>query len=121
MNAARLLAALRGRALLADVVLAAALAALAAVTGVALVAPAAQAPPPTPTIVLWAVALAAPLVLRRLIPLVVLAVTTIHFTRYWAVGQLNEIASWLVLGVAVYSAAAYAAGPPGSAAPACSV
>jgi signal transduction histidine kinase len=108
MNAARLLAALRGRALLADVVLAAALAALAAVTGVALVAPAAQAPPPTPTIVLWAVALAAPLVLRRLIPSVVLAVTTIHFTRYWAVGQLNEIASWLVLGVAVYSAAAYA-------------
>jgi signal transduction histidine kinase len=57
---------------------------------------------------LWAVALAAPLVLRRLIPLMVLAVTTIHFTRYWAVGQLNEIASWLVLGVAVYSAAAYA-------------
>jgi signal transduction histidine kinase len=108
MNAARLPAALRGRALLADVVLAAALAALAAVTGVALVAPGAQAPPPTPTIVLWAVALAAPLVLRRLIPLVVLVVTTIHFTRYWAVGQLNEIASWLVLGVAVYSAAAYA-------------
>jgi signal transduction histidine kinase len=108
MNAARLLAALRGRALLADVVLAAALAALAAVTGVVLVAPGAQAPPPTPTIVLWAVALAAPLVLRRLIPLVVLVVTTIHFTRYWAVGQLNEIASWLVLGVAVYSAAAYA-------------
>ena len=37
-----------------------------------------------------------------------LAVTTLHFTRYWAVGQVNEIASWVILGVAVYSAAAYA-------------
>jgi signal transduction histidine kinase len=58
--------------------------------------------------VAWAAALAAPLVLRRRWPLVVLAVTTLHFTRYWAVGQLNEIASWVILGVAVYSAAAYA-------------
>ena len=56
----------------------------------------------------WAVALAAPLVLRRRWPLLVLAVTTLHFTRYWAVGQVNEIASWVILGVAVYSAAAYA-------------
>jgi signal transduction histidine kinase len=107
MNPARIPAALSRHTLLGDVVLAAALAALAAVTGLALVAPQAQAPPPTPVIVLWALALAAPLVVRRRWPLAVLAVTTVHFTRYWAVGQPNEIASWLVLGVAVYSAATY--------------
>ena len=109
MNLGRLGAALRRHPLLADVTLAAALAALAAITGVALVAPRAQVQaPPTPVVVAWAVALAAPLVLRRRWPLAVLAVTTLHFTRYWAVGQLNEIASWVILGVAVYSAAAYA-------------
>ena len=109
MNLGRIVAALRRHPLVADVTLAVALAALAAVTGVALVAPRAQVEPPsTPAIVAWAVALAAPLVLRRRWPLLVLAVTTLHFTRYWAVGQLNEIASWVILGVAVYSAAAYA-------------
>jgi signal transduction histidine kinase len=109
MNLGRMVAALRRHPLLADVTLAAALAALAALTGVALVAPRAQVEPPSaPAVVAWAVALAAPLVLRRRWPLVVLAVTTLHFTRYWAVGQLNEIASWVILGVAVYSAAAYA-------------
>jgi len=109
MNLGRMIAALRRQPLLADVTLAVALAALAAITGVALVAPRAQvAPPSTPVIVAWAVALAAPLVLRRRWPLLVLAVTTLHFTRYWAVGQVNEIASWVILGVAVYSAAAYA-------------
>ena len=109
MNLRRIIAALRRQPLLADVTLAVALAALAAITGVALVAPRAQVPPPsTAVIVAWAVALAAPLVLRRRWPLVVLAVTTLHFTRYWAVGQVNEIASWVILGVAVYSAAAYA-------------
>jgi signal transduction histidine kinase len=107
MNPVRILAALSRHPLVADLVLAAGLGVLAAVTGVALVAPRAQAPPPTPAIVLWAVALAAPLVLRRRWPLAVLVVTAVHFTRYWAVGQPNEIASWLVLGVAVYSAAAY--------------
>ena len=65
-------------------------------------------PPSTPAIVAWAAALAAPLVLRRRFPLAVLAVTTLQFTGYWAVGQVNEIASWVILGVAVYSAAAYA-------------
>ena len=71
-----------------------ALAALAAITGMALVTPRAQvAPPSTAVIVAWAVALAAPLVLRRRWPLLVLAVTTLHFTHYWAVGQVNEIAS----------------------------
>jgi signal transduction histidine kinase len=109
MNLGRMVAALRRHPLLADVTLAAALAALAAVTGVALVAPRAQLQPPSsPAIVVWAVALAAPLVLRRRWPLAVLAVTTLHFTRYWAVGQVNEIGSWVILGVAVYSAAAYA-------------
>jgi signal transduction histidine kinase len=109
MNLRRIVAALRRHPLMADVTLAVALAALAAVTGVALVAPRAQVEPPsTPVIVAWAVALAAPLVLRRRWPLVVLAVTTLHFTRYWAVGQVNEIASWVILGVAIYSAAAYA-------------
>jgi signal transduction histidine kinase len=107
MNPARILASLSRHPLLADLLLAAGLGVLAAVTGVALVAPRAQAPPPTPAIVLWALALAGPLVLRRRWPLALLAVTTVHFTRYWAVGQPNEIASWLVLGVAVYSAAAY--------------
>jgi signal transduction histidine kinase len=109
MNLRRIIAALRRQPLLADVTLAVALAALAAITGVALVTPRAQMPPPsTAVIVAWAVALAAPLVLRRRWPLLVLAVTTLHFTRYWAVGQVNEIASWVILGVAVYSAAAYA-------------
>jgi signal transduction histidine kinase len=108
MSPARLLAGVRGRPLVSDVALAVALAALATVTGLALVAPRAQpAPPATPAIVAWAVALAAPLVVRRRWPLTVLAVTTVHFPLYWAVGQLNEIASWLVLGVAVYSAGAY--------------
>jgi signal transduction histidine kinase len=109
MNLGRILAALRRHPLVADLTLAVALAALAAVTGLALVAPRAQVEPPsTPVMVAWAVALAAPLVLRRRWPLVVLAVTTLHFTRYWAVGQLNEIASWVILGLAIYSAAAYA-------------
>jgi hypothetical protein len=40
--------------------------------------------------------------------LAALAVTTLQFTGYWAVGQVNEIASWVILGVAVYSAAANA-------------
>jgi signal transduction histidine kinase len=109
MNLGRILAALRRHPLVADLTLAVALAALAAVTGLVLVAPRAQVEPPsTPVMVAWAVALAAPLVLRRRWPLVVLAVTTLHFTRYWAVGQLNEIASWVILGLAIYSAAAYA-------------
>jgi signal transduction histidine kinase len=109
MNLGRVVAALRRQPLLADVTLAVALAALAAGTGLALVAPRAQVEPPsTPVIVAWAAALAMPLVLRRRWPLAVLAVTTLHFTRYWAVGQVNEIASWVILGVAVYSTAAYA-------------
>ena len=109
MDLGRIVAALRRHPLVADAILAVVLAALAAVTGLALVVPRAQAEPPsTPVIVAWAAVLAAPLVLRRRWPLAVLAVTTLQFTRYWAVGQVNEIASWVTLGVAVYSAAAYA-------------
>ena len=109
MDLGRIVTALRRHPLLADVTLAAALAALAVVTGLALVVPRAQVEPPsTPAIVAWAAALAAPLVLRRRFPLAVLAVTTLQFTGSWAVGQVNEIASWVILGVAVYSAAAYA-------------
>jgi signal transduction histidine kinase len=109
MDLGRIVAALRRHPLVADVILAVALAALAAVTALALVVPRAQTEPPsTPVIVAWAAVLAAPLVLRRRWPLAVLAVTTYQFTRYWAVGQVNEIASWVILGVAVYSAAAYA-------------
>jgi signal transduction histidine kinase len=108
MNLARIVAALRRHALLADLTLAGALAVLAMVTGVVLVAPRAQVePPPTPLILAWAAALAAPLALRRRYPLSVLAVTVVHFPFYWAVGQVNEIAAWLALGVAVYSAAVY--------------
>jgi hypothetical protein len=108
MNLGRIVVALRRHPLVADVILAAALAALAAVTALALVVPRAQVEAPsTPVIIACAVALAAPLVVRRRFPLLVLVVTTVHFTRYWAVGQVNEIASWVVLGVAVYSAAAY--------------
>jgi len=108
MDLGRVAAALRRHRLLADVTLAAALAALAVVTALALVVPRAQVEPPsTPVIIAWAVALTAPLVVRRRFPLPVLVVTTVQFTRYWAVGQVNEIASWVVLGVAVYSAAAY--------------
>jgi hypothetical protein len=99
MNLGRIVVALRRHPLVADVILAAALAALAAVTALALVVPRAQVEAPsTPVIIAWAVALAAPLVVRRRFPLLVLVVTTVHFTRYWAVGQVNEIASWVVLG-----------------------
>jgi signal transduction histidine kinase len=108
MNPARIVAALRRQPLLTDLALAAALAGLAVVTALVLVVPRARTQPPAPpVIVAWALALTAPLVVRRRWPLAVLAVTTVHLPFYWAVGQVNEIASWLVLGVAVYSAAAY--------------
>jgi signal transduction histidine kinase len=107
MSTAPVMDALRRRPLLADAALAAAVAALAVITGLAIVAPAARWTPPPLAIVGWGIALAAPLVLRRRYPLAVLGVVTVHFPFYWAVGQVNEIASWLVLGIAVYSAAAF--------------
>jgi signal transduction histidine kinase len=108
MNPARIVGLPRRHPLLADAALAVALAALATVTGLAIVAPRALGTPPAPpAIAAWAIALAAPLALRRRHPLLVLVVTTVHFPFYWAAGQVNEIASWLVLGVAVYSAGAY--------------
>jgi hypothetical protein len=112
MEPARLLSPLDRRPVLADLALAGALALLAIVTGLALVAPDATVrPPAAPVLVLWAIALAAPLALRRRFPLSVLVVTTLHFPFYWASGQVNEIASWIVLGTAVYSAAAYGRRP----------
>jgi signal transduction histidine kinase len=91
-----------------DVPLAAALAALSALNGIVLVAPSSTFPAPSwPWIVVWAILLAAPLVFRRRYPLTVLLVMALHFPFYWAVGQIHEIASWLALGVAVYSAGAY--------------
>ena len=90
-----------------------ALATLGAVSGAVLVAPTVtgRAAPSPPVIVAWAVALAAPLLVRRRFPCTVLVLTVLHFPFYWPLGQLHEIASWLVLGVAVYSAAAYGRRP----------
>ncbi len=109
MGAARIRQVMQRNPLLVDLVLVAALVALAVTSGLVLVAPQAQliTPPPAAVIVLWAIALALPLLWRRRFPCTVLAITAVHFPLYWAVGQVNEIASWLVLGVAVYSAAAY--------------
>jgi signal transduction histidine kinase len=102
---------LRRHPLLTDAALTAALAVLAIVTAFQLVIPTASVPPPpAPVVVIWAVALVAPLLLRRRFPLTVLVVTTVSFTLYWAVGQVNEIASWLTLGVAAYSAGAHGRG-----------
>ena len=44
----------------------------------------------------------------------VFVVTAVHFPFYWAVGRINEIAAWLVLGITVYSAAAYGRRPQSS-------
>jgi len=105
----RVRAVLRRSSAAVDAAIAAALATLGAVTGVVIVAPAVvgRAAPPVGVIVLWAIALAAPLLLRRRFPCTVLMVTVVHFPFYWALGQLHEVACWLVLGVAIYSAAAY--------------
>ena len=107
MRIAPLLDTLRRRPPLADAALAAAVAALAVLTGLTIVAPFAPGAPPPWAIAAWGLALALPLVARRRFPLTVLAVVTAHFPFYWATGQINEIASWLTLGIAAYSAAAY--------------
>jgi signal transduction histidine kinase len=96
----------------ADLALTAGVVLVALFTTLALVVPnAVVPPPPTPVIVIWAVLLAAPLALRRRFPVAVVVVTGIHFPLYWAVGQINEIGAWLVLGVAIYSAAVYGRRP----------
>jgi signal transduction histidine kinase len=94
----------------ADALIVLALVALGIASQLALVVPA--APPgrfvPAPALlVAWSIAFTAPLLLRRRFPCAVLVVTAVHFVFYWPVGMLDEIASWLVLGVAVFSAAAY--------------
>jgi signal transduction histidine kinase len=110
MSIARLRRGLLDQPARADVLIVVALVALAVASQLTLVVPAA-APgrfvPAPPLLVAWAVAFTGPLLLRRRFPCAVLAVTAVHFVFYWPVGMLNEIASWLVLGVAVFSAAAY--------------
>lgn len=94
----------------ADLVPAVALWVVAVTTQILLVVPAAagiRRVPPVPVILLWAAVLTAPLALRRRLPLTVFAVSTANFAVFWAQGLPNEIASWAVLGVAVYSAAAW--------------
>ena len=95
----------------ADLALTAGVVLVALFTTLALVVPNAVGAPPAPVIVIWALLLAAPLALRRRFPVAVLVVTGIHFPLYWAVGRINEIGAWLVLGVAIYSAAVYGRRP----------
>jgi len=65
-------------------------------------------PPPTPVIVVWAAAMTVPLLWRRRFPCAVLILVIVHFPFYWArVQNTSEIASSVVLGVAIYSAAVY--------------
>jgi signal transduction histidine kinase len=110
MGIARLRRGLLDRPARADVLIVVALVALAVASQLTLVVPAAAPTrfvPPPPLLVAWAVAFTGPLLLRRRFPCTVLAVTAVHFVFYWPVGMLDEIASWLVLAVAVFSAAAY--------------
>lgn len=112
MNVERVRASVQRNPRVADLALTVAVALVALFITLALVVPNATIPPPpTPVIVVWALLLAAPLALRRRFPVAVLVVTGIHFPLYWAVGQINEIGAWLVLGVAIYSAAVYGRRP----------
>jgi signal transduction histidine kinase len=112
MNLERVRAAMERRPAMADVALAAGVALVGLFITLVLVVPNATfPPPPMPVIVVWGVALVAPLVLRRRFPVAVLVITGAHFMGYWAVGQPNEIGAWLVLGVALYSAAAHGPQP----------
>lgn len=108
---ARVRTAVQRNPLLADLLLVGALVVLGVVTGLVLVAPNVAGAPPPQIIVVWAVVLVAPLIARRRYPLSVLVITALHFPVYWATGQINEIAAWLVLGAAVYSAAVYGKRP----------
>jgi signal transduction histidine kinase len=110
MDIARLRRGLLGSPARADVLIVVALIALGVASQLTLVVPAAAPTrfvPSPPLLVAWSIAFTGPLLLRRRFPCTVLAVTAVHFVFYWPVGMLNEIASWLVLGVVVFSAAAY--------------
>ncbi len=110
----RLGRALQRSPLLVDVGLVLALTGLAAASDIGLVAPSAAATeyvPSPPVIVAWAAALTAPLLLRRRFPCSVLVLSAAHFVVYWPVGLAHEVVAWLVVGVAVFSAAAYGARP----------
>ncbi|MCO1658835.1 sensor histidine kinase [Pseudonocardia humida] len=96
--------------LVVDVALVVALTALAVASEIGVVAPAAapdEFVPGDTEIVVRALALTGPLLLRRRFPCAVLAISAAHFVVYWAVGLAHEVVAWLVVGVAVFSAAAY--------------
>ena len=112
MKVERLRASLERRPFVADLALAAGVALVGLFITLVLVVPnATLQPPPVAGIVLWGMLLAAPLALRRRFPVAVLLITGLHFMGYWAVGQPNEIGAWLVLGVALYSAAVHGRRP----------
>jgi signal transduction histidine kinase len=111
MTANRATDALQRHPWAADLLLVAALAGFTALTGIVLVAPEVLAPPSAPRIVAVAVALAAPLALRRRFPIGALIATLVQLPFYWGFGQDNEIGAWTALGIAVYSAAAYGRRP----------
>jgi len=112
MKVERLRASLERRPFVADLALAAGVALVGLFITLVLVVPnATLQPPPVAGIVLWGMLLAAPLALRRRYPVAVLLITGLHFMGYWAVGQPNEIGAWLVLGVALYSAAVHGRRP----------
>jgi signal transduction histidine kinase len=110
MTTERIRQALRASPVRTDVLLVIGLVVLGVASQLTVVVPAApptRSVPTPPVIVAWAIAFTVPLLLRRRFPCLVLIVTAVHFLLYWAVGLVNEIASWLVLAVAVFSAAAY--------------
>jgi signal transduction histidine kinase len=103
---------LRRSPVVVDVTLVVALTALAVASDIAVVAPAASSAnlvPGATAIAVWAFALTGPLLLRRRFPCAVLVLSAAHFVVYWAVGLAHEVVAWLVVGVAVFSAAAYGA------------
>jgi signal transduction histidine kinase len=107
-RAARLL---RSHPQAADVLLVVVLWAIVTTTSLALVVPELTAPPDDVAIALRAAVLVGPLALRRRFPVAVLMATVGQLPFYWGFGQNNEIGAWTVLGIAVYSAAAYGRRP----------
>jgi signal transduction histidine kinase len=103
--------ALRVTAWAEDLALVVALVAIGTLTGVVLVVPQLPQAPGNLTIFAWAVLLAAPLFWRRRFPIAVLTVTLFQLPFYWGFGRENEIAAWMALGIAVYSASAYGRRP----------
>ena len=91
-----------------DVAVVVGLSVLGAVSEIVLVAPAVPGAPSAPVIVLWAVGLCLPLLVRRRFPCTVMLISAVHVLFFWAMGRPNELMAWLVLGVAAYAVGAYA-------------